>query len=775
MYATLKMLWRSTIYSLTFLIVCLLIIVGHLEANLPNVNKLKDVQLQVPLKIYTIDGKLIAEFGDKRRTPIALNEVPQQLINAIVATEDRRFYSHPGVDLKGLVRAGANLISKGRKEQGGSTITMQVARNFFLSRNKTYMRKLNEILLALKIEQNLSKNEILELYMNKIFLGKGAYGVAAAAEVYYGKQVQELTLAQIAMIAGLPKAPTAINPLNSPEKALKRRTLVLENLFEGNYITFEEFLQAKDSPLSAKFHGKQIELQAPYVAEMVRQKLVTNFGEKIYEQGYEVVTTIDSVAQNAANQAIFRSLLEYDQRHKYRGKISQIKIDTQALANINDETKLTELIHQQWLQQLQDIAQTDEIISAAITKVEENTISVLTKNDEEAILAPVKTKWLGDDIDTAEDFFKIKDIIYVNKIKNNYHLVQIPQVQGAFVSIETNSGGILSLVGGFDFHLSRFNRATQAERQPGSAFKPFIYAAALEHGYTAASIINDAPIVQSDPSAEADWRPKNHTHTFNGPTRLRTALTQSRNLVSIRLLRELGVISTIELLKNMGFRANTLPNSLSLALGSNHVTPIELASAFCLFPNGGYRVDPFIIKEIYSYQGDKIYSAQPKLAGIDATQVISNQTSYIITSMLQDVVQKGTARLAHKLARKDIAGKTGTTNEQFDGWYAGFNRDITAVGWVGFDDPQTLKEYAVKTTLPMWVYFMEKTLKDKTENSPMQPEGLTTVRIDPNTGFLAHEEQENAIFEIFTDETVPDKIAPNYNKISAIEEIESIF
>ena len=496
-----------------------IILVTYLEANLPSVDMLKDVQLQVPLKIYTADGKLIAEYGEKRRTPLSLDQIPQSLIHAVVATEDRRFYQHPGVDLRGLVRAAVSLLSKGRKEQGGSTITMQVARNFFLTRKKTYIRKVNEILLALKIEQELSKDEILELYLNKIYLGKRAYGVAAAAEVYYGTTAAQLTLAQMAMIAGLPQAPSAINPLNSPKNALKRRAHVLERMFAYNYITQEEYDSAMNEPLSATYHGRPIDLHAPFIAEMVRQELVDTYGESVYDQGLEVTTTIDSRLQTAGNQALNRALLEYDQRHGYRKPIMTLTFSSQHNAK-------EELEH--WLAQLQNIPRSNNMIPGVVTAIEEKKAWVLLQNNQYIELPWSGLSWarpqlnnmrLGPAPKKAADITKIGDVIYVQQQPNeSWRLMQIPDVEGALVALNPDNGAILSLVGGFDYEHSRFNRATQAERQPGSSFKPFIYGAALEHGFTPASIINDAPIVQEDMSTEYDWRPQNSTKKFYGPT-----------------------------------------------------------------------------------------------------------------------------------------------------------------------------------------------------------------------------------------------------------------
>ena len=659
---TIKILYKLLTNLIIISFFLILIIIITLNARLPKVAVLKDVKLQVPLRIYSIEKKLIAEYGDKRCTPIPLPQVPLDLINAVIATEDHRFYKHPGVDLRGLIRAGISLISTGNKEQGGSTITMQVARNFFLTRKKTYLRKINEILLALKIEKELNKQEILELYLNKIYFGKHAYGIAAASEVYYGVKVEKLTLAQMAMLAGLPQAPSTINPINSPQAALKRRSLVLDKMLLHNYITIEQYQQANLEPIATTYHGKIIELEAPYIAEMVRQELVDRFGEEIYDRGYEVITTINTDLQIAANTALTTALLEYDDRHKNKSLIES----------------------------------------------------------------------------------------------NNGTLKNIPEIDGALIAINPNNGEILSLVGGFDFQKSPFNRVTQAERQPGSNFKPFIYAAALENGFTAATILNDAPIVQEGSNFLEEWRPQNHTKQFYGPTSLRTGIIKSRNLVSIRLLQSLGIDKAIEFIEKCGFANQKLPKTLSLALGTNLVTPLELSAGFSAFANGGFKITPYFIDSIYDYQGNILFKITPP----EKMQIMSPQTAYLITNMLQEAITNGTGKKALQLGRKDLAGKTGTTNDHLDAWYTGYNNNMVVTTWVGFDEPKSIGEYAVNTALPMWIYFMEKALKDIPENIPIQPNGLVSVKIDPHSGLLARPEQKDSIYEIFTAETVPTEISP---------------
>lgn len=673
---TLKIYHKILINIAVIAVIIILTIIITLDTKLPAVAMLKDVKLQVPLRIYSIDRKLIAEYGDKRCTPISLSQIPEDLINAVVATEDHRFFKHPGVDIHGIIRAAVSLITTGNKEQGGSTITMQVARNFFLTRKKTYLRKINEILLALKIEKELSKQEILELYLNKIYFGKHAYGIAAAAEVYYGVHVEQLSLAQMAMLAGLPQAPSIINPINSPQAALKRRTLVLDNMLAHKYITVEQYHEAQAAPINTSYHGKTVELEAPYVAEMVRQELVDRFGEEIYDKGYEVITTVNSHMQFAANSALTKALLEYDERHNGRKSL------------INEEDDEEELV------------------------------------DEQAISKTIAAR--------------------------------SPEIEGALVAMDPHSGAILSLVGGFSFQKSPFNRAIQAERQPGSNFKPFIYGAALENGFTTATVLNDAPIVQEGSLFLDDWRPQNHTKKFYGPTSLRTGIIKSRNLVSIRLLQALGINKAVDFIEKCGFSAQKLPKTLSLALGTNLVTPLELAAGFSVFSNGGFKITPYFIDSIYDYQGNILFNITPP----EKIPAISPQTAYLMTSMLQDAITNGTGKKAMQLGRKDLAGKTGTTNDHFDAWYTGYNSNLVVTTWVGFDEPKSIGEYAGSTALPMWIYFMEKALHSIPEVSPQQPSGLVSVKIDPATGLLARPEQKNSIYELFTIETVPTEMAP---------------
>lgn len=772
-----RIVWRSLLGISVLLIFFGVIGLLYIESTLPSVDSLRDVRLKVPLRIFSQDGKLIAEFGEGRRNPVSLEQVPKDLINAVLATEDRRFYEHPGVDLRGLVRASVKLLVSSSIKEGGSTITMQVARNFFLTRKKTFTRKISEILLSFKIEKELSKDEILELYLNKIYFGKRAYGVAAAAEVYYGIPVEELSLDQIAMLAGLPQAPSTINPLHDPKAAFKRRKHVLDRMLSYHFITQEEYDAAVDTPLPTKYHGRQIEVDAPYVAEMVRQELFSRYGEEVYDLGFEVITTINSQHQTAANHALQKALLEYDQRHGYRKPTKKLSLS---------QHKTPEEELENWLRELKKEPSYGEILPGAVIHVEENQVSVL-RQDGQYITIPWKgLSWaklqlqnyrLGSAPQKPADVVSVGDVIYTQPFENQtWKMVQIPEASGAFVSLDADTGAYLALVGGFDYHLSSFNRVIQAERLPGSNFKPFLYAAALEEGYTLASVINDAPVVYTDPMTGVTWRPQNATKKFYGPTRLRISLSKSQNMVTIRLLRSIGVEKVIDFfVDRFGFNREKLPPYLSLALGTAEITPLEITVGYCVFANGGYRVTPHLIKKIVDYRGNIIDEPLPP----KSVKTLDSKTAFLITSALQDAIQKGTGRRAKRIGRQDLAGKTGTTNEWLDAWYSGYNRDVVATAWMGFDEPRSLKEYGSMAALPMWMYYMESILKDKPEHTLKPPPGIISAKIDPTTGLLARDSQEDAIYEFFTEDTLP-KQTPSGNQAStnaqtSSEEVEALF
>ena len=777
----------------------------YLNPKLPSIDGLSEVQLQIPLRIYSSEGALMGEFGEKRRTPKRLDEIPLRMRQAFLSAEDDRFFDHPGVDYQGILRAVMNLIKTGQRGQGGSTITMQLARNFYLSSEKTYLRKLNEILLALKIERELSKEKILELYLNKIYLGTRAYGVAAAAQVYYGVSLDELELAQIAMIAGLPKAPSTYNPIVNPERATIRRNYVLSRMLQLGYITKEEYEAEKAAPVTAVRHRSDIALRAPYVNEMVRREIVKQFGTEAYSRGLRVYTTLKNRLQTAANDSIWNGLVNYDSRHGYRGVVRHEAIDNlgdEALAAILDNDENYGRFRPALVLSVDDSAVTadkadkkaDE--AAAVSKP---AATVMLKNGEKVSLPWSGIRWarqyvsvnrIGKELKTVSEVIKPGDVIWVEaRGFSGWRLAQIPEVQGALVSIDPNSGAIQALTGGLDFQHSKFNRATQAKRQAGSGFKPVIYSAALAKSYTPATLINDAPVVFEDAALEGSWRPENYSGKFYGPTRLRKALYTSRNLVSIRILRSIGVKYAVSFAKNFGFQGSELPHDLSLALGSCEIRPIQMSRAYAVFANGGYLIEPYVIERIEDSNGDVLFEADPAvactacvlaqnrwsstppsgdaeelaeedtLAGLpkQAARTLEPRLAFQMNSILQDVVLRGTGRRALALGRKDLAGKTGTTNDQRDAWFNGYNPDLVTTVWVGFDQLKPLgnRETASRAALPLWIDFMRVALQGKPEKQLPRPEGLVTVKINADTGEAATDEDTNTIFEIFRKENVP--------------------
>jgi penicillin-binding protein 1A len=713
------------------------------------------------------------------------------MTQAVLAAEDDRFFEHPGVDYQGLLRAAFYLVRTGEKGQGGSTITMQVARNFFLSSEKTYLRKLNEIMLALKIEDELSKEDILALYLNKIYLGNRAYGVGAAAQIYYGVPVNRLTIAQLAMIAGLPKAPSRYNPIINPARALLRRNYVLGRMRDLGFIDDDAYDKAKATVDDARLHGLSQEVTAPYVAEMVRAEMVSRYGEATYSAGYKVITSVDARLQMAAHRAQRDALLAYDRRHGYRGPLSQ-----QVLAEDSGE--------EQWMPLLKARPEINDLLPALVLATVDQ--SAVVYEPRRGVLridwpglswaAPVLDNGkVGKAPELAADILSRGDIIYItelpatNKTEAGWQLAQIPDVEGALVSLDPHDGAIRALVGGFNFASSKFNRVTQAERQPGSNFKPFLYSAGLDHGFTPASLINDAPVVFEDEGLEATWRPENYSGKVFGPTRLREALVHSRNLVSIRLLRAIGIGYTIDYVSRFGFDKKRLPRDLSLALGSGAVTPLEIVRGYSVFANGGFRPVPYFIDRIEDAKGEELYHAEPFVVcdGCEerikrqremetepfvgpptredtlpvniAPRVLTPQNAYLIRSMMMDVIRRGTGRRARVLGRSDLAGKTGTTNDQRDAWFSGYTPDLVATAWVGFDKSKPLgaQETGGRAALPMWIDFMRTGLKGLPMRALEQPPGLVTVRIDPDTGLLASAGNPNAIFETFRVQNVPQR------------------
>jgi penicillin-binding protein 1A len=810
MYWFYKLLRSGFIIFLVLSIIGLIATLGiflWLAPGLPTVATLKEVHLQVPLRVYSREGDLLAEYGEKRRKPMRLDEIPEQMKKAFLAAEDDRFFEHPGVDYQGLLRATLHLIRTGEKGQGGSTITMQLARNFFLTRERTYTRKLREIFLALKIEKELTKEEILELYLNKIYLGNRSYGVGAAAEVYYGVAPSLLTLAQIAMIAGLPKAPSAFNPIANPERANVRRNYVLGRMLALGFIAKKDYDTASQAPITASLHSPIVAVDTPYVGEMVRSEMIAKYGNEAYTLGLRVFTTISTELQQAATKALTAGLLAYDRRHGFRGPIGHIELSPGDAANMNT-----------WDAALARERSVNKLRTALVLKVDNRSANVYLGEGQFKTLPWEGLSWAhsfvnenqkGPQPKTAADILRPGDIIYVSvSTEGNWRLAQIPQVTGALVSLDPKDGAILALLGGFDFNLSKFNRATQAKRQPGSNFKPFIYSAALERGFTPASIINDAPVVFNDAALEDTWRPENYSGKFFGPTRLRVALTKSRNLVSIRLLYSIGIDHAVDHVMKFGFEPSQIPNNLSLALGTGLVTPLELASGYAVFANGGYRIYPYFIDRIVTAGDEPLFQADPHVVceelcqradsepertdGIitspdpvgkntngnpptPAQRVISATNAYQIVSMMRDVITRGTGRKAKQLGRSDLSGKTGTTNDQRDAWFSGYNSDIVATVWVGFDklDPLGSRETGAKAALPIWIDYMRVALKDSPEHTLKQPDGMVTVRIDPDTGLLASSENPRAIFETFRAEDVPARAALETSRKSASDDSQS--
>jgi len=732
----------------------------YLSNQLPDVDSLKNVELQVPLQIYSKDGKLIQEYGEKRRIPLTYEQIPSTLVHALLVTEDQRFFEHSGVDIFGLGRAALKMIQTGTKSQGGSTITMQVARNFFLDRKKTFLRKFNEILLAMKIDRELSKEKILELYLNKIYLGNRAYGVGAAAQIYYGKNLNELSIAELAMIAGLPQAPSAHNPIANPRAALNRRNHVLARLYEEGYIKLNQYKSASEEPILASYHGPQIEVPAPYVAEMIRQSLYAHFGEVSYTQGIRVYTTIHSDLQLEANRLIEQHLLNYERRHGYRGPVKKINSINQSNAQL--------------LSQIKELENINDLIPGVVTAVYGQSVDVLLK-DQRKITIPwsglswarpaLKHGFMGKAPQTAKAILNPGDVIYARlQTEKNWQLSQIPDVEAALISLNPQNGAIEALVGGFNFHKSKFNRVTQSQRQPGSSFKPFIYAAALNKGYSLASVVNDAPIVIEDPNQPV-WRPHNDNNTFNGPTRVREALVHSRNLVSIRLLDDIGIDYAIQFVTRFGFQKKQLPHALSLALGSLSVSPLELTNAYAVIANGGYHVEPYLIDHVTSRHGETLLLANPtvvcqpfetKLPSANCAQeVIPADLAFLIQSGLQSVIQNGTATAAKVLGRHDIAGKTGTTNAQVDAWFAGFHPQLVTTTWFGYDTPHPLHEYGATLALPLWIDYMKIALKKLPEVEIKAPTSIVSLAINPLTGLRVGEHTPGSILEFFSEKNTP--------------------
>jgi penicillin-binding protein 1A len=696
----------------------------RLASDLPDVKTLHNFRYEVPLSIFSKDKKLISEFGGNKRIPVNIEDVPKQLINAFLAAEDDNFFEHPGVDYKGLLRAGLQLAMTGKKRQGGSTITMQVTRNFLLSNEKTFTRKLKEIILALKIEREYAKDKILELYLNQIYMGHSAYGVVAAAQTYYGKSLNDLSLAEQAMIAGLPKAPSAYNPIADEKRALERRNYVLERMLELEYISQEDYESASKQDSTAKLQYHSSDVSAPFVAEMVRQFVHEKYGDEAYTLGLRVFTTIDPSLQKAAEQALRNALHTYDERHGFR---------IYAQGATNQSSASDQIV--------------GDTLAATVTGIQNGGIKARLYSGTPIEIPWSKIMWGGN---KAKKYLKPGVPIRVRQEKNNlWELTQIPEVEGAFVSLNPSNGAILALVGGFEFDQNKFNRAIQAKRQPGSGFKPIIYTTALEEGYTAASMINDAPLAIFDPSLGRIWKPENSTKKFYGPTSLRKGLTYSRNMVAIQLLKDIGIAKGIATGIRFGFDKEQLPYGLSLALGSGYASPLQMARMYAVFANGGFLVDPYFIERIESHEGKVIFQANPKTACAScnetgqkeqsqAPRIISPGIHFVMNSLMQDVIKLGTATDAKALGRNDLAGKTGTTNDQRDAWFNGFTPTHVASTWVGFDNFKPLGHYETggAAALPMWIEYMRTALKDTPVSTLVPPDDVDKKMIGGKVEYI---------------------------------------
>ena len=781
----------------------------YVAPELPDAAELRKLAMQLPLTVYSRDGKLIAMIGEQRRIPVAREQIPQVAVDAFLASEDDRFFEHPGVDWQGLVRALATNVSAGGVREGGGTITMQLARNTVLTSERTLRRKLKEVFLALRIEREFTKEEILTQYLNRIFLGQRAYGIGAAAEVYFNKHVEDLTLAEAALIAGLPRSPSRDNPVASVERAHARRSYVLRRMEETGKIDTAEREAAERAPLSGRAYAPVVELEAPYVAEMVRQEMVRLHGAAALTDGFRVTTTVDSRLQDAANLAVWRTMLEYDRRHGYRGPVERLEG-----AAATDPAAIDAALRRH--------TDPGNLRTAIVTAVGQRDATLRLRDGSPVALDWEGIRWarealpadtLGPVPTSAGQVLAVGQVAYLEPVEDGlFRLAQEPTVGAAFVALDPRDGAVIALVGGFDFGASKYNRAVQARRQPGSAFKPFLYSAALDRGFTPATLVNDAPIVLpggGGADGTEEWRPQNITKRFYGPTPMREALVRSRNLVSIRLLRGTGVGPAIRHMTAFGFGPEALPPNLTLALGTGQVTPIDMARGFSVFANGGWRVTPYVVESVTDAAGRKVFAAEPPLACPDCTDVplpdalddgvpdvpdavadgemtsdgtaaaavpavptvpegpvpperrapraISAANAFVMTDIMTDVIQRGTAQRAKSLGRTDIAGKTGTTSDRRDAWFVGFNADIAAAAWIGFDQERSLgeEEEGGRTALPMWIRFMEVALKDRPEHRLPEPPGVVRMWVNRVSGAPSSSGSGGAIFEAFIEGQTP--------------------
>jgi len=741
-------LWIRLLLGLLICIVGLIISAGLVlgyalvvaQPNLPSLEALTDYRPKVPLRVYTADHVLIGEFGEERRSVVRIQDVPDYLKKAVLAIEDARFYDHGGVDLTGILRAGTVALTNGHASQGASTITMQVARNFFLSSEKTYTRKIYEMLLAYKIERALTKDQILEVYMNQIYLGQRAYGFASAARVYFGKDLKDITLAEAAMLAGLPKAPSAYNPVVNPKRAKVRQQYILERMLELHYITQQQYEDAAKEPLVVKGAGREFSVHAEYVAEMVRQMMYTQYREEAYTLGLNVVTTIDSADQDAAYRAVRKGLMDYEHRHGYRGPEAYIDLP----ADPDDREQAID-------DALVDHPDNGEIVAAVVTEASPKQVKASFIDGNVAVVQGNDLRFVASALSTrAQPNQRIRPGAIVRLMKNDddsWVITQLPQVEGAFVSIVPQDGAIRALVGGFDYNKNKFNHVTQAWRQPGSSFKPFIYSASLEKGLSPATIINDAPLYFSAAETGGQaWEPKNYGGGFDGPMPMRTALMKSKNLVSIRILNNIGPKYAQGYVTKFGFDASRQPAYLPMALGAGQVTPLQMATGYSVFANGGYRVNPYLIADITDPRGAVVSHPQPLIAADTAPLAITPRNAYVMNSLLQSVAQRGTGARTNQLKRTDLAGKTGTTNDSHDAWFAGYQHSLVAIAWIGYDSPRTLgdKETGGGLALPVWMDYMSRALRGVPEYKSTMPPDVVSLGgelyfddMTPGHGFVA--------------------------------------
>ncbi|MGO9947463.1 MAG: penicillin-binding protein 1A [Steroidobacteraceae bacterium] len=753
---------------------------------------LREVQLQVPLRVYTRDGKLVASIGEQRRIPVRYEQLPKRLIQAFLATEDDRFFRHHGVDWQGILRAAVANLKAGGIRQGASTITMQVSRDMFLTPRRDMKRKMSEIYISLLMEAEFSKEEIFSLYVNKIFLGQRAYGVGAAAEVYFGKGLDQLSIAEMATLAGIPTAPSTVNPVANADAAKVRRAHVLGRMLELNYISQAEYNQAKASPMESRLHGASIEVDAPYVAEMVRNDMQSKYGDDVYTAGYKVFTTIDSRLQAAATVALRTGLMEYDRRHGYRGASAKVDLTRNTTAAELDG-------------QLEEFPIIGGLKPAIVEQVEARSAKVYVKDLGLVDLPWEKLAWARRELPEekidraptqASEILSRGDVIYtVGRTAESLMFVQVPEAQSALVSVDPKDGAVVALVGGFDFFQSKYNRVTQARRQPGSGFKPFIYAAAFDKGFTPASVVLDAPVVIDEQGDVKSWRPHEDTDKFYGPVRLRDALVHSRNLVSVRLMRAIGLDYAWNYVTRFGFDKSQLPDDLTLALGTAELSPLQVAIGYSTFANGGFKVSSYYIDRVEDAAGKVLQQADPAVACpqcgrasapllskgerggraglVDeaphdgktlippknlAPQIIKPQIAYLLADMMADVIKRGTGQRARTLNRDDIAGKTGTSSNYHDAWFNGFNGDIVTTVWTGFDTDRSLggnDDQAAHVAVPTWTYFMHEALAGTARHPVPIPEGIVSVRISPQTGLLASSDNPNGIMEKFIEGNLP--------------------